>query len=1030
MKPQVSIVLYLFGILFCSGLNGQETFDSQIVKYDSEDKPDSAYLVIDKYEKIYRSNEQWDSLLYVLHQKCNLSFRYKSIDLVHQQILEAEAIAEQYVEESNLLYLNFLKFKSDVKQDIGAYGEAMDILDKIIAVGSTFANDSTGIVVGAKAEKAFLFLYLGKPKESKELGKSVYSRIMEIGDTSQMTSVLQALAVACNWLNEHDAALAYNLENLELIKKSFSEKHPNVALMQSQIADVYSDKGQNDKALAYYNKAKAINHYNYRNTGSGRFLANTIANLGDFYINVGEYRLAIDHLVYSLELQEAEYGENSWRNMWHYSSLATACRLYEDYDQADYYIQKAFDLISKNEQATEFDHQLFMGKRAEMLYVRDVNEEALPMALEVYEYFENNKDYGSTNNRLHILNLITDIYIDEGDIDNALIWANKNLDYHNKNTEPQSSLRINVLISYLDLLIDANEVEKAFQTKEEILKLRNKGNQILTLSNCIPDHELLFFSSKWVKFLMKMAQNDDEYNKKYFEFLKEFEAYYPLHLSTIKTNSNLASNERYLREIYTPSIRLSGKENAEAALLYMEKCKNFSTKQILQSQLIDDKNLPTLDYTLEDSPELTQDSIPVDLFFEMAASLDSVSNYKDSLFKADRVKYEKYFGVKELTLEDVRGVIDTDELLVNLFIDDTAIFIVYVSKESVYFDTVSNAIVTDLATTILETNDVEKGKTLRNLLLPDDKIKGFRKIKLLPDGILNSLSFEQLEYEGQPLIHSKLISYGLSVSVLLFQQKLTNKKENKNQFLGLTPGFTRDFKSKVEGLYTEADSGFNYLLQQPFLLSLSENLSRSFQGETYIELDATESVFKSKAQDFRVIHIGTHGILNDKSPLFSRLIFAKDSLEDGNLHAYELYGKNLNADLAVLSACSSGKEETFASEGIVSLSHAFTHAGCPSVLMTKWDVDEKSTSIILEQFYANLKQGMTKSESLREAKLKFLQDSPVELHDPYYWAGLVLIGDDSAIFSKSWFSSDVGLALLTLLILLILYFVLKRRSRD
>ncbi|MDF1699313.1 MAG: CHAT domain-containing protein, partial [Saprospiraceae bacterium] len=133
-----------------------------------------------------------------------------------------------------------------------------------------------------------------------------------------------------------------------------------------------------------------------------------------------------------------------------------------------------------------------------------------------------------------------------------------------------------------------------------------------------------------------------------------------------------------------------------------------------------------------------------------------------------------------------------------------------------------------------------------------------------------------------------------------------------------------------------------------------------------------------------------------------KLIFAKDSIEDGYLHTYEIFGQNLNADLAVLSACNSGNGKLVSGEGVLSMAHAFTHAGCPSILMTKWEVDEKSTAQIIENFYDNLKAGQHKSEALRNAKLDFLANAPLQLQDPYYWAGLVIIGSDEPLFGGNW----------------------------
>ncbi|MCB0785373.1 MAG: CHAT domain-containing protein, partial [Flavobacteriales bacterium] len=82
-----------------------------------------------------------------------------------------------------------------------------------------------------------------------------------------------------------------------------------------------------------------------------------------------------------------------------------------------------------------------------------------------------------------------------------------------------------------------------------------------------------------------------------------------------------------------------------------------------------------------------------------------------------------------------------------------------------------------------------------------------------------------------------------------------------------------------------------------------------------------------------------------------------------------------------------------AGEGVRSLAHSFAYAGCPSLVMALWQVDEKSTAEILDRFYDGLADGLPKHEALRRAKLDFLDRAAGELALPYYWGGLVLVGD-------------------------------------
>ena len=69
------------------------------------------------------------------------------------------------------------------------------------------------------------------------------------------------------------------------------------------------------------------------------------------------------------------------------------------------------------------------------------------------------------------------------------------------------------------------------------------------------------------------------------------------------------------------------------------------------------------------------------------------------------------------------------------------------------------------------------------------------------------------------------------------------------------------------------------------------------------------------------------------------------------LHTYEIYNLDLNGELALLSACSTGNGKLQKGEGVLSLARAFTYAGMPSVVMTLWDVEDISSGNIIPSFY-------------------------------------------------------------------------------
>jgi len=119
-------------------------------------------------------------------------------------------------------------------------------------------------------------------------------------------------------------------------------------------------------------------------------------------------------------------------------------------------------------------------------------------------------------------------------------------------------------------------------------------------------------------------------------------------------------------------------------------------------------------------------------------------------------------------------------------------------------------------------------------------------------------------------------------------------------------------------------------------------------------------------------------------------------LEDGLLHAYEIYPRNLRADLAVLSACETGLGKWRKGEGMMSLARAFKYAGCPNIVMSLWQADDQTSADVMASFFSYLKQGLPKDQALRKAKLDFL-DKGSGKQFPHYWAPFVLIGDDTPV---------------------------------
>lgn len=322
-----------------------------------------------------------------------------------------------------------------------------------------------------------------------------------------------------------------------------------------------------------------------------------------------------------------------------------------------------------------------------------------------------------------------------------------------------------------------------------------------------------------------------------------------------------------------------------------------------------------------------------------------------------------------------------------------------------------------------------------------ERITG-NELLIIPDGPLHRLNFECLltapstpnGFSEHLLLQRHAIAYLLSATTAVQFAQLA--RDRSNGMLAIAPGFSDEVKRAY--LARVADSSLvdrDYLryVRQPFAMSTAEGLGSSMRAQLLLGAQATEQGFRAKAEQHGILHLGTHAEMNATNPMYSRLVLSKDGSgadpdADGYLHAYEIYELDLRAQLAVLTACETGTGALDAGEGVRSLGYSFAYAGCPSLVMSLWSIDEQSSSAIIARFYELLADGMPKHEALRRAKLDHLAKAEGELALPYYWAGLVLVGDVDPVNLDGRFPWGFALLALGVAVLALLAFRRLRRG--
>jgi CHAT domain-containing protein len=139
---------------------------------------------------------------------------------------------------------------------------------------------------------------------------------------------------------------------------------------------------------------------------------------------------------------------------------------------------------------------------------------------------------------------------------------------------------------------------------------------------------------------------------------------------------------------------------------------------------------------------------------------------------------------------------------------------------------------------------------------------------------------------------------------------------------------------------------------------------------------------------FSLIHLAAHVTANREVPLESAVVLSPQG-ETYKLYARDVMDIPLNADLVTLSACRSAGSRAFAGEGLVGLAWAFMKAGARNVIGGLWDVEDASTSQLMEHLYRGLQEGQGPAQALRQAKLELLR-SGTAYRKPFYWAPFVM----------------------------------------
>ncbi len=235
-----------------------------------------------------------------------------------------------------------------------------------------------------------------------------------------------------------------------------------------------------------------------------------------------------------------------------------------------------------------------------------------------------------------------------------------------------------------------------------------------------------------------------------------------------------------------------------------------------------------------------------------------------------------------------------------------------------------------------------------------------RHLIIAPHSFLHNLPFHALRVQDRFLLDEFSVSYAPSASVYSLCCTRESNFRDESLVMGIPD---------KAAPYIEREAQFAAAALPNALLHLGP--------------DASEAALRQYGPSSRFIHIATHGLFRSDNPMFSSI-----RLGDSDLSLFDLYQLPLSAELVTLSGCSTGLNVVVGGDELVGLMRGLLFAGAQGILVSLWDVHDRSTAEFMTAFYGELLQGRNKAEALRAAMLQLREQYP----HPYYWAPFILVG--------------------------------------
>ncbi len=788
---------------------------------------------------------------------------------------------------------------------------------------------------------------------------------------------------------------------------------------------LYLNKGRYDLALE--NLRLALNKFQNSKNQNTKEAAKCLSTLGLVYGSTRKYKQAEENHMMALQIREKLFGAESEEVAASYNDLGLIY-LETDPDKSLEYFEKA-----------QASYQKVHGQNHPKIAISSTNIGFAYRKIELFGdaivNFENAKSIwgkiypnGHPNQAL-VLSYLGQTYRQMNDNKTAISYFEKALELYQKSYGSKHS---DIASTYNDLGIlklgENNYIEAIDYFQKAIIANSPTFNNLdITQNPSIKENYngfILLYSLRW-----KAQSLESLY---YGSTLRLDDL--RLSLACLHACDSLIDDIRHhssdetdkfalgeiANEVYEDGVRIAqavseiifdSKRYKEEAFLFAEKSKSAVLQEsIAEAQAKSFSGIPS--ELIEQEKNLKSDIALLNQKISLKPSTDEEKKLRESLFSLNldytafikrlEKEYPNYFNLKfnqnTPSVFALQDAINNETAIVSFFVAEKSKrlyqFVITKTKFRISnltlpadFDRIVRGFNNSLFYSDFTT--YQKSSTSLNRILIPQLPASIKQIVIIPSGRLGTLPFEALPLNAKSIKdfnHAEFLIEKYSISYE-FSSALMNQKENKTS------------KKDTPSIYLCAPIQFpqnTNLSELPGTEQEVNNIASLFGKYSHIDKfqEANETNIKSaKLSEYNYLHFATHGIVDETEPELSRMFLNTGSKDDGDLFSGEIFNLQLNAELAVLSACQTGLGKLSKGEGVIGLSRALTYAGAKSIVVSFWSVADESTSELMTEFYRTLMQDKTENfaRALRHSKLKLINST--NFKSPYYWAPFVLIGN-------------------------------------